>query len=72
MVALCKVRNTLAHFNHNARAFVAHDEGSRMGPLTLLKVQIAMAHAGTSDFHLYFSGAGRREINIENFDRLIG
>jgi hypothetical protein len=66
------MRNTLAHFNHNARAFVAHDEGSRMGPFTLLKVQIAVAHTRASDFHLDFSGAGRREINIENFDRLIG
>jgi len=72
VIALDKVCNASTHLDDDAGSLVTHHERSRMGPLALLQMKIAMAHTRAGDFNFYFAWAGWGKVDFDNFDGLIG
>jgi hypothetical protein len=50
---------------------MAHDQWRGVRPIAALQMQIAMTHTCASNLDLHFARAGRRNINVENLNRLI-
>jgi hypothetical protein len=73
MVARLQRRDALAHFAHDAGAFVSEDRGEQpFGVLAVERVGVRMAHARGHDLHQHFPGSRTREVHFMDLERAIG
>ncbi|MCY1437867.1 hypothetical protein D9M71_540450 [compost metagenome] len=65
--------DALAHRLDDAAALVAEDAREHaFGVLPRQGVGIGVAHTGSDDAHQHFAGLGRRDIHLDDLQRLIG
>ncbi len=73
MVAGLDAGDALAHFHHDARAFVAEHGGKE--PFRIVAAEregVGVADAGVGDAHQHFARARRRDVDLDDLQGLAG